>query len=70
MEEMIVTIKNGNVEIEIEGARGARCVELTQAIEKQIGKVGGRFFKNDFYRTTKIEQGIYPKLFKIEKLSG
>ncbi len=68
MEQMIVTIKNGSVEIEIEGARGARCVELTDAIEKRIGKVDDRFLKNDFYMSTKMEQNIYPKLFKREKL--
>jgi len=68
MEQMIVTIKNGNVEIEVEGVKGVRCVELKQAIEKLIGKVGDRCLKNDFYRSTKIEQSIHPKQFKSEKL--
>jgi len=49
MEQMIVTIKNGSVEIEIEGDGGARCVELTQAIEKLIGEVETRLLKKDFY---------------------
>ena len=52
MEQMIVTIKNGSVEIEIEGARGARCVELTQAIEKLIGKVDKKYYKKGFYCNT------------------
>ena len=68
MEQMIVTIKNGSVEIEIEGARGARCVELTQAIEKLIGKVGDRFLKNDFYGSPKIESSTHIKQSKSGKL--
>jgi len=68
MEQMIITIKDGRVKVEVEGVKGAHCVELTQAIEKLIGKVGDRFLKNDFYRSPKIEQSIYPKQFKSEKL--
>ncbi len=56
---MVVNIKNGSVEIEVEGAKGARCLDLTQAIEKLIGKVDDRFLKNDFYRSAKIEQKIH-----------
>lgn len=67
MEQLIVTIKNGNVEIEVEGLKGMRCLELTQAIEKLIGKVDCRFLKNDLYKSTKIEQSIYLKQFKSEK---
>lgn len=63
MEQLIVTIKNGSIEIEIEGAKGARCLELTQAIEKLIGEVENRFLKNDFYRGTKIESSIRIKQF-------
>ena len=66
MEQMVITIKDGNMEIEIEGARGTHCMELTQAIEKLIGKVGDRFLKNDFYTSTKIEQSIHLKHGKSE----
>ena len=61
MEQMIVNIKNGSVEIEIEGARGARCVELTQAIEKLIGEVETRFLKQEFYQNTKVNQDVSVK---------
>jgi len=64
MEQMTITIKDGSIKVEVEGVKGARCVELTQAIEKLIGKVDSRFFKNDFYRSTKIEQSIHLKQFK------
>jgi len=67
MEQMVVTIKNGNVIIEVEGAKGARCVELTQAIEKLIGEVDNRQLMNDFYKDTKIEQSIHLKQCNIEK---
>jgi hypothetical protein len=67
MEHMIVTIKDGSVEIEIEGVNGARCVGLSQAIEKLIGKEDNRFLKGDFYRDTKIEHTIYLKQSKSEK---
>ena len=65
---MIVTIKDGSVGVEIEGVKGSRCVGLSQAIEKLIGKVDNRFFKGDFYRGTKIEHTIYLKQFKSKKL--
>ena len=67
-EQIIITIKDGRVKVEVEGVKGVRCVELTQAIEKLIGKVGDRCLKNDFYRSPKIEQSIYPKQFKSEKI--
>lgn len=63
MEQMVVTIKNGSVEIEIEGTRGARCVELTQAIEKLMGEVETRMFKEDFYINQKTKQNVYLKQF-------
>jgi hypothetical protein len=66
MEQLIVTIKNGKVEIEVEGAKGTRCLQLTHAIENVIGKVDDRFLKNDFYKDTKIEQGIHLKQFDHE----
>ena len=65
MEQIIITIKDGSINVEVEGVKGARCVELTQAIEKLIGKVGDRCFKNDFYRSTKIEQSIHLGEFKV-----
>jgi hypothetical protein len=56
MEQLIVTIKSGKVEIEVKGAKGMRCLQLTQAIENLLGKVDARSLKRDFYSSTKIEQ--------------
>jgi hypothetical protein len=62
MEQLIVTIKNGKVEIEVKGAKGMRCLQLTQAIETLLGKVDEQFLKNNFYKDTKIEQSIHAAL--------
>jgi len=61
MEQLIVTIKNGKVEIEVEGTKGMRCLQLTQAIETLLGIVDTRLLKNDFHRSSKIKQGIHLK---------
>ncbi len=67
MEQMIVTIKNGSVEIEIEGVKGVRCVQLTQIIEKLMGEVEGRLLKKDFYINKKIKQNLYLKQFNKDR---
>jgi len=67
MEQMVVTIKDGKVVIEVEGAKGARCLQLTQAIEKLIGEVDNRHLNNDFYKDMKIEQSICLKQCNFEK---
>lgn len=67
MEQLIVTIRNGKVEIEVKGAKGIRCLQLTQAIENLLGKVDDRLLKRDFYSSTKIEQSTHLKHFNIEK---
>jgi len=67
MEQLIVMIKNGSVEIEVKGARGTRCLGLTQAIENLIGKVDARLLKDEYYRTTKIDQSIHPQHLFITK---
>ena len=58
MEELIVTIKDGNIQVEVEGAKGARCLELTQAIETLLGKINRRDLKNDFYRQIEVKGGV------------
>lgn len=68
MEQMIITIKNGKVKIEMEGTKGARCLELTQAIEKLLGGIEDRFLKNDFYGSTEIKQSIHLKQLKNKSL--
>jgi hypothetical protein len=37
--QITVTIKNGKVEMEVENVRGGSCVELTEAVERILGKV-------------------------------
>lgn len=59
MEQLIVTIKNGTVQIEVKGAKGARCLGLTQAIENLLGKVDDRLLKDDCYRNTKTDQSVH-----------
>ena len=56
MEQMVVTIKDERVKLEIEAAKGTHCVELTQAIEKLIGDTDQRLFKNDFYQAAVTAQ--------------
>lgn len=46
--------RNGNVEKEVEGVKGTHCLELTQAIEQQIGIFEQKLLKNDFYRKGEI----------------
>jgi len=67
MEQLIVTIKNGKVEIEVKGAKGMRCLQLTRAIENLIGKVDDRLLKDECYRNTNIEQNIHLEHFNSEK---
>lgn len=58
MEEMVITIKDGKIEIEVVGVRGTRCLELTQVVEQMIGKIGRRLLKQDYYRTAEIKQKV------------
>jgi hypothetical protein len=58
MEEMIVTIQGGDVRVEVRGVKGARCLELTQAIETLLGEINGRQLKDDFYGQIEVTHGI------------
>ena len=58
MEELIITIKEGNIQVEVEGVKGARCLELTQALETLLGKINRRDLKNDFYGQIEVKRGI------------
>lgn len=58
MEELIVTIKEGNIQVEVEGVKGARCLEMTQAIEELIGKKISRHLKDNFYGLVKLVQTV------------
>ena len=58
MEQITVTITNGKVEMEVEGVKGVRCIELTRAVEQLLGKAVSQVLKKDFYRTPAIKQKI------------
>jgi hypothetical protein len=58
MEELIVTIKGGDIQVEVAGVKGARCLELTQAIETLLGEINGRKLKDDFYSQIAVKRGI------------
>jgi hypothetical protein len=58
MEELIVTIKEGDIQVEVEGVKGARCLELTQALETLLGKINRRDLKNDFYGQIEVNGGV------------
>jgi len=44
MEEIIFTIQEGEIKVEVSGVKGARCLQMTKVIEALIGKVEGRTF--------------------------
>jgi hypothetical protein len=58
MEELVVTIQEGDVKVEVEGVKGSRCLELTQAIEILLGETIGRQLKDNFYGQAKLKQGL------------
>jgi hypothetical protein len=56
MEEVIVTIQEGEVKAEVAGVKGARCLQLTKVIEELIGKAEGRTLKREFWAGAEIRQ--------------
>jgi hypothetical protein len=58
MEELIVTIQEGDIQVEVQGVKGARCLELTQAIEALLGKTSSRTIKEEFYGKVSFTQKI------------
>ena len=70
MEQITVTIKNGKVEMEVEGVKGVRCIELTQGIEQLIGKAVSQVLKEDFYRTAEIKQKIKINSQPLQQIKG
>jgi hypothetical protein len=59
MEEIMVTIQEGNVKVEVEGVKGVRCLELTQTIEKLLGENISRHLKEDFYGQIEVKRGVF-----------
>ncbi|MDI6754676.1 MAG: DUF2997 domain-containing protein [Thermodesulfobacteriota bacterium] len=44
--------------MEVEGVKGAHCLDLTQAIETLLGEINGRQLKDDFYGQIEVKVGI------------
>jgi hypothetical protein len=61
MEELIVTIKDGDIQVEVEGVKGPRCLELTQAIESLLGEKISRQLKDGFYSQVNLKPTIVLK---------
>lgn len=64
MEEITVTIQVENIGVEVTGVKGARCLELTQALEGLLGKISNRLLKDDFYGQIEVNHSTALKHFK------
>ena len=52
-EQIRVTVeKDGTVFFKVENAKGARCVSMTEAFEREIGPVIERKKTSDYYKVT------------------
>ena len=49
MAKVVVRIKEGKVEVEVEGVKGPSCVELTKELERSIGRLIRRTKKKDYF---------------------
>ncbi len=60
--ELKITISDtGEVQIEVEGVKGAKCLKITEDIEAALGEVLQREKKSEFYQqdtTTDIDQKL------------
>ncbi len=57
MEEVKVTIDaDGNVKVTVFGAKGPRCLEITQKLEKLLGGQVEREFTSEYYEEVSEEQ--------------
>jgi hypothetical protein len=70
VEEMVITIKDDKIEVEVTGVRGTRCLELTRAVEQMLGKADSRLLKQDYYRTTEARQRIDIKHLSSSRQGG
>lgn len=58
MEQLLITIREGKIEMEVDGAKGPHCLELTQFVEQLMGGTEKRTLKNDFYNRTQMKHRI------------
>lgn len=48
-EQILITIEDGNVTVEVKGVAGKKCVALTKELEEALGTVSERTFKREYY---------------------
>lgn len=60
MVEIIMDVsKDGqNVKVEVKGAEGKICTELTKAIEEAAGKVTKRVLKSEYHKEIEVAQTV------------
>ena len=46
----ITITETGEVQIEVEGVKGSKCLKLTEDIENELGEVISREKKSEFYQ--------------------
>ena len=67
MEQLNITIKGGIVEVEVDGVKGSRCLQLTQAIEKLIGQIDSRSLKKELYIAHTVGRNICIERFPKQR---
>jgi hypothetical protein len=54
-EEIIITIdKQGDTTLEVRGAKGKRCISLTEFMERELGQVKDRKRKTEYYQSEQV----------------
>lgn len=51
----IEIMPDGQVKLEVEGAKGSECMDLTRFLEEALGEVTARELTSDYYETTQAE---------------
>jgi hypothetical protein len=67
MEQLNITIKGGIVEVEVDGVKGSRCLQLTQAIEELIGRIDSRSLKKELYIAHTVGRNICIEKFPKQR---
>jgi hypothetical protein len=55
---------SGDVKIQIEGMKGKKCVDLSQAFEDALGKIVNKRFTSEYYQEEYIKKRDYLKVKK------
>ena len=60
MQRIIFRIdQDGNVSEEVQGVTDGTCVNITEEIEDNLGKVQTRSFKSEYYQTVKKDVTLH-----------